>query len=273
MLWPPGHFYSPIPSITSVRANETSIFAVPENLPGIDLQMAQQVRLIEEFEDVAREQPFSADPAPGLRDHYDNSYFSYGDGLLLYCMLRHHRPARIVEVGSGYSSALMLDVNDRFLDGATRCTFIDPYPERLRTLLRPDEETEVHVLPVAMQDVELDVFLELRGGDVLFIDSSHVAKVGSDVNRLFFDVLPALERGVLVHIHDILYPFNYPTQWVYEGRAWNEAYLLRAFLTFNPAYAIRLFSSYLAAFHYATVNARLPLWGKNTGGSIWLERL
>jgi hypothetical protein len=79
--------------------------------------------------------------------------------------------------------------------------------------------------------------------------------------------------GVLVHIHDVFYPFNYPKDWVYQGRAWNEAYLLRAFLTFNNAYSIRLFSSFLADFHYSFVSERLPLWRKNTGGSIWLERL
>jgi hypothetical protein len=114
--------------------------------------------------------------------------------------------------------------------------------------------------------------LALRSGDVLFVDSSHVAKIGSDVNSLFFDVLPNLAPGVVVHVHDIHYPFEYPKDWVFEGRAWNEAYLLRAFLTMNTDYEILLFNSYLSCFHIDEVAQLMPGWRINPGGSIWLRR-
>jgi hypothetical protein len=106
---------------------------------------------------------------------------------------------------------------------------------------------------------------------VLFIDSSHVAKIGSDVNLLFLEVIPRLRPGVQLQVHDIIWPFEYARKWVYQGRAWNEAYLLRALLVGNPRLRITLWSSYLAAWHRDRVGAVLPLWLRDSGTSMWLE--
>jgi hypothetical protein len=119
----------------------------------------------------------------------------------------------------------------------------------------------------------IDELGRIEPGDILFVDSTHVGKIGSDVLFLVHQVLPSLPAGVHVHVHDIFYPFEYPPEWLYEGRAWNEAYLLRAYLTFNETIRINWFSSYLALFHRAEVEASLPTWGVNTGGSLWLETL
>ena len=174
-------------------------------------------------------------------------------------------------MGSGYSSALILDTIDGWLGGATDVTFIEPYPDLLRSVLRPGDEDRVTVLDQPVQDVDLEVFTELGPRDVLFIDSTHVVKPGSDVNHLMFEVLPRLRPNVWIHIHDMFFPFEYPPPWVREGRAWQEAYLMRAFLMFNERFEIRWFQGFLVARHRDLLLQRLPHLSKNAGGNLWLE--
>ena len=122
------------------------------------------------------------------------------------------------------------------------------------------------------QNVPIDRFSALQAGDILFIDSSHVSKAGSDVNDLFFRVLPALTVGVVVHIHDILWPFEYPMEWLAEGRAWNEAYLLRAFLQYNPDWEVLYMNDYMGKHQRRLVEEKAPLMLVETGGSFWMRR-
>lgn len=119
----------------------------------------------------------------------------------------------------------------------------------------------------------LNFFLSLTAGDILLIDSTHVSKVDSDVNHILFDILPSLNPGVYVHFHDICYPFEYPKQWVYQGRAWNEAYILRAFLQYNTSFEIVIFNSFLGYFCLDLLQQYLPLCAKNPGISIWLKKV
>jgi hypothetical protein len=188
-------------------------------------------------------------------------------------MLRWLRPRRLIEIGSGFTSALTLDTNQRFLDNRLACTFIEPYPELLRTLLQEGDEQRVTIIPTRLQDVELPVFDTLEAGDVLFIDSTHVAKVNSDVNRLFFEILPRLAPGTFVHIHDVFAGFEYPLDWLREGRAWNEQYVLRAFLQFNDRFRIRLFGNYIITRHAEWFREHMPLCLKNPGGAFWMEKI
>jgi methyltransferase family protein len=269
----PGHFGSPIPALKDIRSRENEVFRVPSAIAGVDLHERQQLELVARFAELYADQPFTAEPTAGNRYYFDNSLFSYGDALMLHCLLRHFRPQRLVEVGSGFSSAVILDTDDLFLDESLKCTFIDPYPQRLRGLLRADDAGRQRVVVQPVQAVPLELFGDLGSGDVLFIDSSHVSKVGSDVNHLVFEVLPRLAPGVFVHVHDVFFPFEYPRQWIYQGRAWNENYLVRAFLMFNSAFEIVLFNSYLAQFHADEVEAHMPLWAKKPGGSLWLRRV
>jgi Methyltransferase domain len=274
--FPPGHYYSPLPDLADVRARADTIWRKPRTLPGIDLDPARQLALLGPFARYYSEQPFAEEPGPsgtGLRYGFKNRFYSYGDGLVLYCMLRHLAPRRLIEVGSGWSSALVLDVNDQFLDGKVECTFVEPYPDRLHELVRPEDVERVRILPAPLHSVDLDVFTTLEPGDVLLIDSTHVAKIGSDVNQLYHEVLPTLPAGVHVHVHDIFHPSEYPPTWVFGGRAWNEAYVLRAYLTYNQRVRVTWFNDYLATFHRDEVRAAMPLWERNTGGSIWLETL
>src|SRR5690606_8620162 len=115
--------------------------------------------------------------------------------------------------------------------------------------------------------VPLAVFEELNAGDMLFIDSTHVAKTGSDVNYILFEILPRLKSGVLIHFHDIFYPFEYPRDWVFNGRNWNEVYFLKAFLMYNTTFEIKLFSHYLHK-HHPNVFEAMPLCYRNHGGNL-----
>lgn len=268
----PGHFGSPVPALNEIREREDEIFRIPGSIPGIALNGPAQLRLITQLAEFYRDQPFDRQPQEGLRYYFKNDVFSYGDALVLHSILRKFRPRRLIEVGSGFSSAVILDTNDRFLGRELSCTFIDPFPQRLRALLRESDSRHHRILVQPIQRVAPEVFDELGDGDVLFIDSSHVSKVGSDVNWLFFEVLPRLQPGVLVHVHDVFYPFEYPRNWIYQGRAWNENYLLRAFLLFNKDFDILLFNSYLAHFHHDEVAANMPLWAEKPGGSLWIRR-
>jgi predicted O-methyltransferase YrrM len=271
-FFPPGHFYSPLPSREEIaEAFARGGFGPP--FPGIDLNEAGQVARLERFASFYPEQPFPEKPAEGRRFFWDNGSYGAFDAIMLYCMLREARPRRIIEVGSGLSSAAMLDLNERVLGGGVEFTFIDPDMNRLRPLLREGDQTRAHLIEKRVQDVPLETFAALGENDVLFIDSSHVSKIGSDVNRLYFDVLPVLAPGVLIHIHDVAGNLEYPREWLEEGRAWNEQYLLRAFLMHNAAYRIELFSGWLFNTRHAWFREHMPLCARGGGGLMWLRKL
>lgn len=271
---PPGHFYSPIPKLAEVEADRTRIFALPgKTVPGIDMREDAQLALLKNFISFHEEQPFPEEKSEDFRYYFKNPAYSYSDALLLHFMLRQLRPARLVEIGSGFSSCMTLDTNDRFLDGRTHITFIEPYPQLLHSLMRDADRARYKIHEERLQDVDLSIFDQLQAGDILFIDSTHVAKVGSDVNHIFFEVLPRLKSGVFIHLHDVFFPFEYPESWIMQGRAWNEIYLLRTFLQFNTSFRIVLMNTFMQHFHRDFFSASLPLCLQNTGGSIWLERI
>jgi Methyltransferase domain len=271
---PSGHFYSPYPDMADYERRAPGLLDRDRDVVGVDLHVDEQLALVDAVVDeLDGSIDLSEHPVPGEKRRYwlDNFAYAHGDGVVLHGMLRHLQPRRIVEVGSGFSSALILDTVDEWLPGA-EVTFVEPHPELLEDLLRPGDEEGVTIHRAPVQDVDPAVFAGLRRGDVLFIDSTHVCKPGSDVNHLFFEVLPRLPLGVWVHLHDIFFPFEYPDAWVREGRAWHEVYLLRAFLSFNRAFEVRWFQDYLWSCQRAALT-RLPWVEKNPGGNLWLERV
>ena len=270
---PPGHYYSPIPSFEEIRKDEKRIFAdVPQTIPGVELNNDTQLKLLSRFKSYYRDMPFQAEKQADLRYYYDNPAYSYSDGIFLHCMIRELKPRRIIEVGSGFSSCMIMDTNELFFDGSIATTFIEPHPELLMSLLTDADKSRTKTIPCRLQDVDLDEFESLQANDILFIDSTHVSKIDSDVNRIMFDILPRLASGVYIHFHDICFPFEYPKEWVLEGRAWNEAYLLKAFLQFNNSFEVVLMSTYLAKFHAPFLRENLPLCLENPGGSIWIRK-
>ncbi len=271
-LWPVGHYYSPIPDIDEVRKNEEAIFSLPETIPGIDLNAAGQDQLFDSLARYYPDVPFTEEKTDCMRYYYKNDFYSYGDAVILFCIIRHLKPRRIIEVGSGFSSCVILDTNERFFNNSVSCTFIEPYPDRLLSVIKENDLRSTNLLKNKVQDVDINVFNELSRRDILFIDDSHVSKVNSDVNYIIFNVLPNLKPGVFVHFHDIFYPFEYPKEWIYEGKFWNEAYLLKAFLQYNDAFKIEYFSSYFFRKFFEKANHSMPLLSKNPGGNIWISR-
>jgi hypothetical protein len=269
-LYPPGHFYSPVPDLSEIEAHASRLFAPARELPGVELRVQEQLKLFCALAALAREAPLPKVPGTAARYGVDNPNYGIGDASMLQAMLRHLRPSRYLEVGSGYTTALALDTNERYLEDAMAVTAIEPHPELLQQVIRPGDQVEVLAEPV--QSVPIERFRALGPGDVLFVDCSHVLKTGSDVQHLYTNVLPVLAGGVHVHIHDIFWPFEYLRHWVEAGRAWNEAYLLHAFLLFNDAFEIVLWNHYLAMEHRDVVAAELPAMLETPGGAIWLRR-
>ena len=168
---------------------------------------------------------------------------------------------------------MIIDTNELYFNDQIDLTFIEPHPELLISLLEDTDLQHIKIHSQTLQEASLEPFKELEAGDILFIDSTHVSKTGSDVNRIFFEILPGLAEGVYVHFHDIFFPFEYPEEWLSEGRAWNESYLLKAFLQFNRDFRIVLMNTYMHRYHHDFFESKMPLTLNNTGGSIWLERV
>jgi len=270
---PSGHFYSPIPSLDEIRRDEARIFGSwPSRIHGVDLHEQDQLALLHTLLSYYRELPFHSEKREGLRYYFDNPTYSYSDAILLYCMIRYLKPKRIIEVGSGFSSCVTLDTNELFFDGSISTTFVEPYPKVLMSLLKETDKSRIRIIPSRLQDVDSREFEALDANDILFIDSTHVSKINSDVNVLLFEILPRLRENVYVHFHDIAYPFEYPKVWIHEGRAWNEAYLLRAFLSFNNAFRVVLMNTFMEHFHEWFFQQNMPLCLKNPGGSIWIRK-
>jgi len=267
---PPGHFYSPVPTEKEIEAQQDRIFRCPDQLEGLDLNEEAQLTLLKTLAPLINDVSFNAEPQPDRRYFVNNDFYNQGDAAILQAFLRHLRPQRYLEVGSGWTTALALDTNDRWLDSRLRITCIEPKPDHLNRLLRPGDDVEVIVSPV--QDVDLARFKELESGDILFIDCSHVVKTGSDAHYLITRVLPVVPSGVLIHIHDMFWPFEYPREWVEEGRAWSEAYLMHAFLLFNREFEIVLFNNWLTSQHYERMVSEAPALAPSAGGALWLRR-
>lgn len=266
-----GHFYSALPSPEDRQAY-LDAERQDEDVPGIDLNLDRQLALLQSFQPYYDEAPFTAEKSAERRYFYDNGFYSYADALTLYGMMREFKPRRIIEIGSGYSSAVMLDTNEIHFNNAIELTFVEPFPNVLYSLMRGHDRQRASVLAIRVQDLDRDIFRTLDRNDILFVDSTHVTKLRSDVNKIFFDFLPVLRSGVVIHFHDIFWPFDYPKEMVRRGIAWNEAYLLRAFLQFNTNFEIVLFANLLYERHKGWLGEYMPLYLKNAGGSMWLRK-
>lgn len=267
-----GHYYSPIPEEADVLAYVKSRKPPSNELLGVKLNKKSQNELLNEYVNFYQDLPFPEKPMPSQRYYYDNTWFSYSDAIFLYCFLRKHTPKRIVEIGSGFSSAVMLDTIDSVFSQRPEVTFIEPDPDRLISLLNDRDREQVRLIDKKIQEVPLDAFLALESGDLLFIDSSHVVKCGSDLHYLMFEILPRLQSGVFVHFHDVFYPFDYPSKWLVEGRYWNENYFLRAFLSYNSEWKIMFFNTYVHHMFGDWIKEKMPLCARNAGGSLYIQR-
>ncbi|MET0293953.1 MAG: class I SAM-dependent methyltransferase [Phenylobacterium sp.] len=269
-----GHYYSPVVDPEGLQATG---FQVDRKLPGsalagLALDDAAMLAFWDAQTPAMRAADIPARQTEGRRYWAENDVYSWGDALVLAGMLAAHRPARIIEIGSGFSSACMLDVADR-TGLPTAFTFVEPYADRLKSLLGAADQRRCTLHETPVQATSPELYAALEAGDLLFIDSTHVSKTGSDVNFELFEILPRLKPGVIIHFHDIFWPFEYPDEWIFKSRrSWNELYILRAFLMDNPRFEIMFFNDYFGRRHADHARATVPRFMDNPGGGLWLRK-
>jgi predicted O-methyltransferase YrrM len=280
----PRHYYSPIPdsNIIDKYCNQMII-----SQDYINFNEEEQLRFFRDYMI-----PFSEELYEIPRTHVErgfywgNMVFPPIDALSYYTMIRSLKPKTIVEVGSGYSTIIAERAAEK--NGFTRVIAIEPYPfEFYNKHLKGGMKGLNYLIEKPIQDVDVEIFDNLEAGDILFIDSSHVSKLGSDVNFLFFKVIPRLKPGVVIHFHDIALPFDYPKEFVREQkRFWNENYMLASFLLSNDEFVVRFGAVYflsvyrkeccaeLADFLAIALGGDPEYWEKHvSGSSFWVERV
>ena len=251
----PIHYYEPIPDFRSITREQLER---RREFPSIDFRWNDQLRLLHEL-------------AAGYRDElsntdFQNDYFNGFDAAVYYSLIRHLKPRRVVEVGSGYSTRIAHKALAR--NGPNgRLTCIEPHPEERLN----GRGLNVHLIQQRVEEIDVSFFSQLEANDILFIDSSHTVKFGSDVCYEFLEVLPALKPGMWVHVHDIFFPHDYPAEWILKRRlALNEQYLLEAFLSFNREFEVALANHWLALDHGPAVRELWP--HEASSSSFWFYR-
>jgi hypothetical protein len=252
----PIHYYEPLPDFRSITREQTER---KRAFAAIDFRADEQLRLLRELEPYALE----------LREtDLINDYFSGLDAIVYYSLIRQLKPRRIIEIGGGYSTAIAGKALAANQSG--RLTCIEPYPEdRLNS-------SGIHLVTKRVEELDVSFFSSLEANDILFIDSSHTVKFGSDVCYEFLEIVPALKPGVWVHVHDIFFPHDYPAEWLLKRRlALNEQYLLEAFLSFNHDFQVALANYWL---YLERRNELTRLWPRLVASEIgpssfWMRRV
>lgn len=269
-----GGYYSPIASEISIAKHaridlqrRDPVRRDAMGLDGIEVRVDRQIEFLQRLESENRF-------ALGWIKRYQrgNDFFQHMDAMMLHAMISTHRPRRIVEIGSGFSTLAILDSLDANQLTETTLTLIEPHPERLFSCVSTEDRERFELLqrPLSMDDVERCA--SLQANDLLLVDSSHVYKVGSDVQILFETIYPRLGRDVLLHIHDVFFPFEYPASWMTRGHHFNEAYVLRAFLQFNRSFEIVFWNDLIKHLADYSVPDSLHCPANDLSTSIWLRK-
>jgi predicted O-methyltransferase YrrM len=266
-----ANFYSPIPTLAELEDHDWSR-PISDTLRMDDAAQLDLLRRLAPWTEELAQVP--AEPIVTRPHQYfwTNGTFDPTDAAIYYAVIREFGPRRIVEVGGGMSTMVAAQAAQRnWPTVPTRVTCLEPYPA---AILREGFPGLEQVIVERVQKVSIELFEDLRENDILFIDSTHVSKAGSDVNHLFFNVLPRLHSGVIIHFHDIFIPWDYPSDWITEKRlAWNEQYLLLGFLSCNPSFQILLGTSYMTRVHPDEVRRLFPVLPSVGGCSFWIRRV
>ncbi len=275
---PAGHFYSPIVNPDELMDRKHRLWRESPRLPiGLDFKHERQKGIVRNW--LAKyvsqyDYPEHRDPDQSdLAFYTQNSQFSWLDARFLFAALMQIKPRKIIEVGSGFSSLLMADVKNRLGTDGPSITCIEPFP---RSFLKDSNLCLNELVVEKVQNIPRSRFLRLQEGDILFIDSSHVMKTGSDVHYLLLEIMPILKKGVIIHFHDIFLPAEYPKKWVLEdNRSWNEQYALQLLLTYSSRFEVLFGCTY--AFHFLhdeLVKALAYQDGRCFGGgSFWIVKI
>jgi len=234
------------------------------NIDG-QLEVAKRVgNYVEELRNIPENHPTDK-----LEYCWNNPFWNNSDALVQYGIYRDIKPNRIVEVGCGFSSLLMQRALEKN-DNNCQVTQVEPYPNPALFNLFPDNWSHHQCM---LQRAPFEIFESLESGDVLFYDGSHCSKAASDVNWFFFEILPRLSPGVIIHIHDIFLPDDYPEPWIFErGQTWNEQYLLQAFLMHNPDYEIIMANRFLWKKHADILDKYYRGVQPSYGCSFWIKK-
>lgn len=270
----PAHFYEPIPDASDVER----ALSARSQLPGVDLAPERQLALLGELEEWRAEyDSLPRSPEESEDGFYlHNTFFGAVDAEVYYALVRRFKPSRIFEIGSGFSTfvaARACAANERETGHACTLLALEPYPSALLQECPPEQLTRLE--RVRLQEVPLDTFAQLERDDILFIDSSHVAATGSDVCVALLEVVPRLAPGVLVHVHDVFLPAEYPSKWLREDHYfWTEQYLLHAFLAFNDAFETLWAGQFIHLEFSDVLQATFTSYDPPTTspGSFWFRR-
>lgn len=280
----PVHFYEPIPD---TRAFAPDLFTQESTLPGIDLNEQAQISLLHQFSSNYRDEysKFAYDQAKRKNEFFfENGAFETVDAEILYCMIRHFKPKHIIEIGSGFSTLVTATaIRQNTADSheyQCELTCVEPYPKEWIS-----EIPEVsQIVQSKVEKVPLETFSKLQHNDILFIDSSHIINIYNDVCFEYLEVLPGLNDGVLVHIHDIILPQRYCEYWLDSKYFWNEQYLLQAFMACNTSFQILWAGNFMHLRHPNELAQAFPSYSrfkksidkkKQLQGhkSFWIQRL
>jgi len=256
-----AHFYSPIPTVGELKPE---VFSRINDCPGIDFGAPGQLDWL------------ACVSGKYLREYTprQNSGLAQVDAFVLYAFIREKKPKNMIEVGSGESTMIALAAIRKNAEEGFACKFaaIEPYP---KAYLRKIEDRDFLLIAKKVQDVDMSVFLEV---DILFIDSSHVSKIDSDVNYEILKVVPRLKVGAMVHWHDIMIPAEYPRVWIESTtQFWNESYIVHAFMLYNKSFVIQWAAKYMQLHHSESLGKIFPFYAPKDPNeqlsSFWVERI
>lgn len=271
----PNLYYQPIPD---TRTLKPELWLRQSELVGVNMNEQNQIQFLSQISSRFKDEynSFPKNEAQQSYHYYiNNGWFQSVDGETLYCMLRHFKPKKIIEIGSGYSTYLSAQAilkNEEENGYRGELIAIDPYPNEVVKSGFPGLSK---LIPIKVEEIDLSMYDELKENDILFIDTSHVLRIGGDVQYEYLEILPRLNKGVIVHIHDIFLPMEYPKKWVLGmHRFWNEQYLLQAFLAFNSAFEVLWAGYYMHLKHPEKLEKAFSSYDRMTvsPSSFWIRR-
>jgi predicted O-methyltransferase YrrM len=265
------HYYEPMFNPNQLRYS----LSQERPLPGIDLNISGQLSLLSRFASQSELTEFPLAKQDELSFYYHNPSFGSGDAEFLYSLIRLGKPRNIVEIGSGFSTLMSRAAIHRnrseSTDYACNHICIEPYEQPWL------EKLGIQITRRRVEECDPAVFASLGRDDILFIDSSHIIRPQGDVLFEYLELLPSLQSGVYIHIHDIFTPRDYPREWVVdENRLWNEQYMVEAFLSLNRDFQIVGALNFLAHNHAEKLAEKFPIFAKEIltrePGSLWLSK-
>ena len=271
----PNHYYSPIPDLNTLKQSDLER---KSNLIGINLDEPGQLALLDCFAQRYQSEYVAFNAERSNLDgkfFFGNGTFEHVDAEVLYAMIRHFKPKRMIEIGSGWSTLVSAAAcwKNQLDQNPCRFTAIEPYPS---DLFQKPISGLTELIKLKLEDVPLSVFTELGHNDILFIDSTHVIKCGNDVEREYFEILPRLKPGVIVHVHDIFLPLRYPANWLTQEMIfWNEQYLLEALLMYSTGFQVLWAGCHMHLQYPGRLAAAFPGYvpEKALPGSFWMRKV